>query len=173
MKRSQIKQLEPIRFFDFWHLVANELGTSRLRINPSAKTIHEFLDRDSDAREYLQAAIRKSYKLSRCQHLASPISIDCVLDILGETAYALQGDQRDDLFDIELLEEIAWHISNRYLPYLDCEHAAGEVDRSDPTGTGLGKNGPGEGLGKRPGIKGTAQIVSFPYYKIRRANSRL
>lgn len=150
MNKPGSNDIEPIQFLEFWRLVASELGTSRLRINTEAKTIHELVDKDSDNRPYLSEAIRKSYKLSRCQHLASPISLEHVLDILGETAYTLQGDQRDDLFDIELLEEIAWHISDRYSVQLS------KLLRDD------------EQPEKR---SQSAQIVSFPNYKIRRANN--
>ncbi|NNC99478.1 MAG: hypothetical protein HKN85_04795 [Gammaproteobacteria bacterium] len=155
MKKPPIKQLQQVQFFEFWHTVATELGNSKLRINRGARTIHDFVDKESDVRDYLKDAIKKSYKLSRCRNLSSPISMDSVLDILGETAFRLQDDQRDDLFDIELLEEIAWHISNRYLACL-------ALDKGDPSRekSGAGKSQP-------------AQIISFPNYKIRRANSRL
>ena len=144
---------DPTQFVEFWSLIATELGSSRLRINSSATTIHELIDRDSDARVYLRDAIKKSYKLSKCQHLRSPICVVSVLDVLGEAAYALQGEKADDLFDIELLEEIAWHISNRYPPhfFLD-EHPNTNVPKPI-----TGKQKP-------------AQVVSFPNYKTRRAN---
>ena len=113
-KTSSDDSADPIQFIEFWNLIANELGSSRLRIDVKAKTIHELFSQDSDARVYLRDAIKKTYKLSKCQHLRSPISLITVLDVLGQTAYELQGEKADDLFDIELLEEIAWHISNRY-----------------------------------------------------------
>jgi hypothetical protein len=135
----------------FWLRVANELGTSRLRIDKLANSIHQFLDKDSDSKLYLRDLIKKSYKLSRCQHLASPISLEVVLDLLGETAHKLRGDQRDDLFDIELLEEIAWHINDRYWPEIQSLLPCDEND---------------------DGAKTSAQILSFPNFKIRRANNR-
>ncbi|MEM7358670.1 MAG: hypothetical protein AAF431_06225 [Pseudomonadota bacterium] len=150
MSKPGKNAFEPIQFLEFWRLVAIDLGNSRLRINTNAKSIHELVDKDGDSRSYLVDAIRKSYKLSQCQHLASPISLEHVLDILGETAYTLQGDQRDDLFDIELLEEIAWHISDRYSIQLSTL-----VEQHD----------------KPAANNKSAQIVSFPNYKIRRANN--
>ena len=144
---------DPIQFIEFWSLIASELGSSRLRINADATTIHELISQDSDARVYLRDAIKKSYKLSKCQHLRSPISVIAVLDVLGETAYELQGEKADDLFDIELLEEIAWHISHRYPPHSFTEQHA----NSDAQTLITGKAKP-------------AQVVSFPNYKTRRAN---
>lgn len=151
MSRAGNSEAYPIQFNLFWRRVANELGTSRLRINKLANSIHHFLDRDSDSKLYLRELIKKSYKLSRCQHLASPISLEVVLDLLGETAHQLRGEQRDDLFDIELLEEIAWHISERYSAELKSLLPAAK--QTKPTST-------------------CAQIISFPNYKIRRANNR-
>lgn len=146
---------DPVQFIEFWNLIATELGSSRLRINSSATTIHELIGRDSDARIYLRDAIKKSYKLSKCQHLKSPISVVAVLDVLGEAAYELQGEKADDLFDIELLEEIAWLISNRYPP----DWFTSEYNRS---------------LGQRQVADKTksSQVVSFPNHKTRRANTR-
>jgi len=103
-----------VSFLDFWNTVATELGSSRLKINPNAGSIHRFIDCNSDHKEYLKKVIQLSYKQSECNHLRDNVNLECVLDILGETAYQLQGQQADDLLDIELLEEIAWLISERY-----------------------------------------------------------
>lgn len=137
-----------LEFNQFWLFIAHQLGSSRLKINAQAHDIHDFLDPSNDSREYLKSTIKESYKRSHCDNLQSAISLNKVLDILGETAYELRNNQRDDLFDIELLEEIAWHISGRYKHYLLIE--------------------PEE---KRTPRKG--QVLSFPNYKIRIANSRL
>ena len=140
------------QFIEFWLLVASELGTSRLHINESAKSIRNVIHRNSDAPIYLHDAIKKSYKLSRCQRLTSPVNLECVLDILGETAYTLQGDQADDLLDIELLEEIAWVIGSHYAEQIQ---------------TLLNSNQSRDPIGSQ------CQIVSFPNYKIRKANSNI
>ena len=141
-----------VHFDAFWRRVGEDLGNSRIRIFDSAKTIHEFVDKDSDCKSYLLELIKKSYKLSKCKHLGSPLALDLVLDLLGETAYQLQGDQTDDLFDIELLEEIAWHISSRYTAQISSIMKI-SVQGSSNTAQG--------------------QVVSFPNYKIRRSNSKL
>ena len=101
-------------FADFWLLIASELGSSRLKVNPEAQSIGQFIDSSGDQKDYLREVIRQSYKRSRCYHLRDAIDIEAVLDILGETAYSLQGQQADDLLDIELLEEIAWLIGERF-----------------------------------------------------------
>lgn len=137
-----------VRFIDFWLFIANELGSSRLKINTQASSIHRLIDTSSDHNEFLRDAIKLSYRRSRCHHLKGAINLESVLDILGETAFELQGQQRDDLFDIELLEEIAWLISQRY------GHVLGiETQQSSKTHA--------------------ARIVSFPAAKIRRANALL
>ena len=152
---KQSKSNMPIKsgpqFIEFWLQVANELGTSRLIINKNAKSIRSIIHGSSDAPIYLHEAIKKSYKLSQCQNLSSPVSLESVLDILGETAYTLQGDQADDLLDIELLEEIAWVINSRY-----SEQIPNSV-HADPV----------------PAPSDECQVVSFPHYKIRKANSNI
>ncbi|MFT5611355.1 MAG: hypothetical protein ACI9LU_001857 [Polaribacter sp.] len=141
-----------VYFGEFWLRVAADLGNSRIRISDSAKTIHEFIDKDSDCKRYLLELIKRSYKLSKCQHLGSPLRLELVLDLLGETAYQLQNDQTDDLFDIELLEEIAWHICSRYSAQISfiLENSTAQPSKASQ-----------------------AQIISFPNYKIWRSNIKL
>ncbi len=138
-----------IQFIDFWIKVAAELGTSRLNINHKAKSIHDLFHKNSDARPYLVNAIKQSYEQNKCQHLHSPISVDVVLDILGETAFKLSGNQRDDLLDIELLEEIAWCIDNDFFSYLDISH-------TDDCSDTLNSN--------------DAKVISFSRYKSVKSN---
>ena len=145
MSKSQQRLIDPLEFKEFWTYIGRELGNSRLRINPKAKDIHNFIDPSNDAKEYLKHAIKESYKRSDCTNLRSKINVNLILDILGETAYKLRSNHRDDLFDIELLEEIAWHISDRY------QHCLVIKKISESCG----------------------QIVSFPDHRIRIANSRL
>ena len=152
MRKTVKLDATSVHFDEFWRRVAADLGNSRIRIFDSAKTIHEFVDKDSDCKSYLHELIKKSYKLSKCKHLGSPLALELVLDLLGETAYQLQGDQRDDLFDIELLEEIAWHISGRYTAQIN---AIMKINRQETS--------------KRTG----GQVVSFPNYKIWRSNTKL
>ena len=152
MNQSVKLDATSVRFDEFWRRVAADLGNSRIRISDCAKTIHEFIDRDSDCKRYLLELIKKSYKLSKCQHLGSPLRLELVLDLLGETAYQLQDDQTDDLFDIELLEEIAWHISSRYSSMIKSilENNTAKTSKHSQ-----------------------AQIVSFPNYKIWRSNIKV
>jgi hypothetical protein len=152
MKQSVKLEATSVHFDEFWRRVAADLGNSRVRTSESAKTIHEFIDKDSDCKPYLIELITKSYKLSKCQHLGSSLRLELVLDLLGKTAYQLQDNQTDDLFDIELLEEIAWHISSRY---------------SSQIKVILENNTPQTSKHLQ------AQIVSFPNYKIKRSNIKL
>lgn len=135
-----------ILFLDFWIFIDSKLGSSRLKINARANSIHEVLARGSDHPQYLKDVITQSYKRSQCHHLQAPINVNYVLDILGETAFELQGKQCDDLLDIELLEEVAWHIDERYGQSIEVQ-----LTESSPK----------------------ADVVSLPRAKIKRANSRL
>jgi len=151
MKKPSTTAHNEIQFIGFWQGVAAELGNSRLRISLKPNNIHELVDKDCDGPNYLKKIIKKSYKLSRCQHIKSPISLEKLLNLLGETAFELQGKHRDDLFDIELLEEIAWHISSRYSAQI--KPFISNIDEL-PTDN-------------------SAAVISFPNYKTRKANSNL
>ena len=101
-------------------------STTAANIQRVVKYIHQFIDASSDHFPYLRDAITLSYKRSQCHHLGANIDLIAVLDILGETAFNLQGKQSDDLLDIELLEEIAWYISERFGEALQVQLAAAE-----------------------------------------------
>ncbi|MBX2848496.1 MAG: hypothetical protein KTR16_09250 [Acidiferrobacterales bacterium] len=135
-----------LEFSQFWSYIAHQLGSSRLKIISDAADIHGLIDSNADIEDYLKNAIKESYKRSQCNNLRNPVSLDAVLDILGEIAFSLRNNHLDDLLDIELLEEIAWHIDNRYRQYLD--------------------------LDPEPSQSHKGQLISFPQYKIRIANIR-
>ena len=62
----------------------------------------------------MRKLIHQSYKRCHCYHLNARFDVNIALDVLGETSFQLKGNKEDDLLDIELLEEIAWLISQRY-----------------------------------------------------------
>jgi len=101
-------------FSDFWQTIANELGNSRIKVNTEAESIKQFLLPDSDHKEFLRKLIHQSYKRCQCYHLNARFDVNIALDVLGETSFSLKGNKEDDLLDIELLEEIAWLISQHY-----------------------------------------------------------
>ena len=103
-----------LSFSEFWQTIANELGNSRIKINPHAESIKQFLQADSDHKEFMRKLIHQSYKRCHCYHLNARFDVNIALDVLGETSFKLKGNKEDDLLDIELLEEIAWLISQRY-----------------------------------------------------------
>ncbi|RBP50980.1 hypothetical protein [Arenicella xantha] len=115
------KMTPNLGFLKFWQAIGEELGNSKLKINTSASTVRQILAPNSDHREYLSEIIRLSYTRSRCTNLNDAIDLNSVLDVLGETAFELQGQHADDLLDIELLEEIAWVVSERFGAYLQTE----------------------------------------------------
>lgn len=148
---------QKISFFDFWRFIGEQLGDARLSINHQAHTIHQLIDPCSDHPPYLREAITQSYKRSRCHHLGADINLIAVLDVLGEIAYQLQGKSLDDLLDIELLEEIAWHISERF----------GEALQTQLKASQQGKNHAQDGL-SRP-----AQVIALSKVRIKRLNQQL
>ena len=140
--------IHTVSFFDFWHFIATQMGSSHLRINVNAKSIHEFV---SDESTFLRDIVRATYTRSQCYTLHSKLDINIVLDTLGEHAFSLKGSLSDDLLDIELLEEIAWHINERYRQCLNLT--------------------PKEQ--KAPTHRYINNIIDFPAQKIRRANQKL
>ncbi len=103
-----------LSFSEFWQTIADELGNSRIKINTEATSIKQFLRADSDHKEFMRTLIHQSYKRCHCYHLNARFDVNVALDVLGETSFSLKGNKEDDLLDIELLEEIAWLISQRY-----------------------------------------------------------
>lgn len=122
------------------------MGNVRVQINEDASSINDFIDPNSD---FIKDIIRTSYSRSKCYHLKSPVNVNDILDILGEYAYQLSGNRAVDLLDIEFLEEIAWHISERFISYINVP---------SPRQTNNEKLG---------------HVISFPAAKIRKANSSL
>ena len=153
MLEPQWQAKKSVSFRRFWLCVAQELGSAWLRLDPKARRLQEFIASSYDPKEYLRDIITQSYKRSHCCGLDSDINLDALLDILGETAYGLRGQKRDDLFDIELLEEIGWLIGDRYRHMLPVQHGdVPDQPRSENS---------------------SAPVVSFPDFRIRKANARL
>lgn len=103
-------------FLDFWCVIANEVGDHRLEIDPSAKCVAQLFPENSVHPEHLKRLVLGSLK-RHAGGLDQIIDLTRLLDELGSAAWELRQNDLDDLFDIELLEEIAWHISTRY-PHL-------------------------------------------------------
>ncbi len=112
--KIKVQNRDFLSFSEFWQTIANELGNSRIKINTRAESIKQFLQADSDHREFLRTLIHQSYKRCHCYHLNARFDVNIALDVLGETSFNLKGNKEDDLLDIELLEEIAWLISQHY-----------------------------------------------------------
>jgi len=148
MRKPPLPVKQQVEFRHFWKFIAKQIGDSRLTLNHSARKVENFMQLDCDPKNCLRSVSIESYKRSNCKNLNSPVDLNVVLDVLGETAYALRGQSRDDLFDIELLEEVAWHIANRYSSLIHIE----QPNKDSTTG---------------------AKIISFPDYRIRKANTRL
>ncbi len=111
-RANSIKSRES--FLGFWHLVATCLGDGRLRILKNAEALEQLLAPNSDHRDFLRDIIITSYFECDCCSLDDSVDVNTILDVLGEAAYELQARNADDLLDIELLEEIAYHIQQHF-----------------------------------------------------------
>ena len=172
----QIKEIsgKTLGFSEFWQTIASELGNSRLKVNPCADSIRYFLDAESDHRDFLRNIIHQSYKRCRCYHLKARFDVNIALDVLGETSFSLQGTKEDDLLDIELLEEIAWLINQRYkhlieMPdsmLIDCNQSLNGSIIERPYGDANQSN-------SSYAAKRTSPVLSMSNIKIMRANRQL
>ena len=120
-------------------------------IRHKANSIETFLAPNSDHREFLRDVIVTSYFECNCCSIEDKIDINTILDVMGEAAYELQGRNKDDLMDIELLEEIAYLIRQHYFYLIDMP-------------TLVESKSPDDNI---------AAIVDFSSKKIRRANAKL
>lgn len=150
-KNQQGNHVGAVSFVNFWRFIAKSLGDSRLRIRNEADSIETLLASNSDHREFLREVIITSYFESNCCSIDDLIDMNTTLDVMGEAAYQLQGRNKDDLMDIELLEEIAYLIQQQYFYLID---VAKPIDND-----------------RRDGLFGA--IVTFSNRKIRRANTKL
>jgi len=162
----QIKKIngKTIVFSEFWQTIASGLGNSRVKINRKAESIKNFLDPESDHKDFIRILIQQSYKRCCCYHLNARFDVNVALDMLGETSYTLQGNKEDDLMDIELLEEIAWLINQHYgqaiqMPdsMLSDNHSGAKCQEKESCQLSSSKAGP---------------VISLSKLKIRRANRK-
>lgn len=130
-------------FFEAWCFLSDNIGSSRLPVNRQASDIHQFIISQDDQLGFMKQVIRNCYQSCQCHNLQSTINIETMLDVLGETAYQLTQQNKDDLVMIELLEEIGWLLVQAYGQHLKQPQQA--------------KHTP-------------AEIVSLPDHKVRRAN---
>jgi len=102
-----------LSFIDFWSFVSSQVGNCKLDINASANHLDHLFPEHAAHPEYLKSMIISTLT-NRHGKLNQNIDLNVVLDALGDTAFHLRQRANDDLFDIELLEEIAWHIAERF-----------------------------------------------------------
>lgn len=130
-------------FIEAWCFLSDNIGSSRLPINRKANDIHQFIIAQDDQLGFMKQVIRDCYQSCKCNHLQSPVNIETILDVLGETAYQLTQQDKDDLVIIELLEEIGWLLVEAYGQHLK------HTQQTQNT---------------------WAEIISLPDHKMRRAN---
>lgn len=101
-------------FRDVWCFLSEQIGECRLLVKRNANNLNAFLKAQENNPGFMRQLITETYKRNQCANLDSSISIEIMFDVLGEKAAELKQTQKDDLADIELLEEIGWHLQQRY-----------------------------------------------------------
>lgn len=124
-----------LSFIDFWLFIARQVGACRLDLNPNAKNLDELFTKNAVHPQHLKQVITNSLphktKNSQLPALKGFIDLCQLLDALGETAFELRQSSADDLLDIELLEEIAWYISERFSHHISGPSATGNKTEQD------------------------------------------
>ena len=154
--------MNPISFRKFWQLCAHQLGDSRFTFDHSASTITDMNHSVITSETLIKDLIMVCYRRSQCQHLDSPIDLNATFDVLGETAYKLQGQRQDDLLNIELLEEIGW-CANQFYENSTQNTSSHEEPRLKTVVT------PSKTVSKD--TISQARVVSLSKAKLRRANA--
>ena len=106
-------RLDNMKFAEFWLFIGEQIGNAHLHLNSKAKTLDDFFHRIAYSDPLLKTAITQSYKKSGASSLKSPFNPEKTLDVLGLIAFDLRGTHTADLCAIELLEEIAFHITHK------------------------------------------------------------
>ena len=99
-------------FKQVWCFLSEQIGECHLAVNNSATSLNDFL---LPQQGFIKQVMQEVYKRNQCSNLNSLLNIDTTFDVLGEKAAELKQTKKDDLADIELLEEIGWHLQQRYL----------------------------------------------------------
>ena len=155
-----------VTFLQFWTYICQQIGNNRLELNLSAKSLQDLFIKDSIHPEHLKKLVTNSLK-NKQGTLDQKINLHQLLDDLGLTAYTLRQGDADDLFDIELLEEIAWHISERFsrlFPPNAIDHSLVDTYHS-PNGLSKGFSGQ---KGESKSIKGLNSRAVTPVISISR-----
>jgi hypothetical protein len=103
-----------LSFRQFWLNIESLVGSNNIALEVNAKHIKQFIDNAKQPHHFVKDLITRSYNESFCNNLNSPIDVNKVLDIMGEIAWKLRINCNDDLLSVELLEEIALHISTMH-----------------------------------------------------------
>lgn len=120
-----------ISFKSFWVGIERLLGDSNIVLEIDAQNIKDFIIHTKQAHEFSKDLIQRSYRASNCTNLGSPIDLNKVLDIMGEIVWTMRLDSNDDLLSVELLEEIALHISTYHPEQIDYGEAADKSSSED------------------------------------------
>lgn len=101
-------------FKEVWCFLSEQIGECRLPVQQNAKNLSDFLLMQEGNPGFMKQLIKQVYKRNKCSNLNSTLNIEITFDVLGEKSAELKQTRKDDLTDIELLEEIGWHLQQRY-----------------------------------------------------------
>lgn len=156
--QSNSKNTKSLSFIKFWGFIASELGSLRLSIDTSSKRLETLFQANSAHPKYLRTLIEESLA-NRGGNLTQTIDLNKLLDDLGATAFTLRSNDNDDLFDIELLEEIAWLISTHFSSHFSSSLGGNNSTPIPATRDKTKDNNP--------------QVISLQRYQIIKANKKL
>ncbi len=95
-----------MEFGIYLHHLAEALGEAQLPVNGRWQRAAEIVRADAVHYPLVKKIVADLYKRGRCSKPSDPISIDAILDYLGQLHYELETEPGNDLDAIELVERI-------------------------------------------------------------------
>ena len=137
-----------VAFLSFWQDIALYIGDLDLPMPDNPQKLEDITIQLDSYFNPLKQCLIDVYRLNNCRNLNSLIKPILVLDVLGEQCFHLKNDVVD-VKDIDLLEELGFYISQKYIRKL-------QIEKQDAAP-----------------IKNTvhnAQIIRLDWYKTRKSN---
>lgn len=95
-----------MEFGIYLHRLADELGDAQLPVNGRWRRAGDIVRADAVHYPLIKRIVADLFKRGRCSKPSDPISIDAILDYLGQLHYELKHDPGNDLDAIVLVERI-------------------------------------------------------------------
>ncbi len=95
-----------MEFGIYLHRLAEQLGEAQLPVNGRWQRAGDIVRADAVHYPLVKRIIADLYKRGRCSKASDPITINAILDYLGQLHYELKSDPGNDLDAIALVERI-------------------------------------------------------------------